>query len=194
MAKIKRICSIPGCGKRHKALGWCVPHYRRHLRYGDPVGGGTPNGEPLKFFREVVLPYEGNKCLKWPYSNVRGYGEVTIDGKHRLVTRLACEERNGPPPTPDHEAAHSCGNGHKRCCTKRHLSWKTHAENMADMVAHGTSLRGENNPRAKITVAGAARVRELKGIMSQRAIAVKFRISQQQVSNIHVGKSWPENA
>lgn len=33
MAK-KRICSVEGCGKPHKALGYCVAHYKRFKRNG----------------------------------------------------------------------------------------------------------------------------------------------------------------
>ncbi|WP_292637037.1 hypothetical protein [Mesorhizobium sp.] len=54
------------------------------------------------------------------------------DGKCRRVSRLVCEEVHGPPPSPDHEAAHSCDNGDLGCATKRHLSWKTPKENTAD--------------------------------------------------------------
>lgn len=39
-----RICSIPDCGKPAKAHGWCVRHYRRWLRHGDPCGGRALRG------------------------------------------------------------------------------------------------------------------------------------------------------
>jgi hypothetical protein len=29
-------CSIPACGGPHYAHGWCVTHYRRWQRHGDP--------------------------------------------------------------------------------------------------------------------------------------------------------------
>jgi len=32
-----RICSIPGCGRKHKAKGWCFKHYMRMKRSGDPL-------------------------------------------------------------------------------------------------------------------------------------------------------------
>ena len=37
----QRICSIKGCGKPHKAHGWCSAHYSRYLRHGDPLAGGA---------------------------------------------------------------------------------------------------------------------------------------------------------
>jgi hypothetical protein len=76
-----RICSIDECGKRHYGDGFCHSHYERWKTHGDPLGGRTANGEPLRFLREVVLAYDGNECLPWPYSRISGgYGTVYIDG------------------------------------------------------------------------------------------------------------------
>lgn len=32
-----KLCSIDGCGKRVKARGWCVAHYAKVRKYGDPL-------------------------------------------------------------------------------------------------------------------------------------------------------------
>ena len=32
-----RRCSVPGCERPHQARGFCQMHYRRVLRYGDPL-------------------------------------------------------------------------------------------------------------------------------------------------------------
>lgn len=32
-----RLCSIPGCGNRHVARGWCKMHYQRWRSNGDPL-------------------------------------------------------------------------------------------------------------------------------------------------------------
>lgn len=36
----ERICSIKGCGKPLRARGWCVKHYNRWRRHGDPLTAG----------------------------------------------------------------------------------------------------------------------------------------------------------
>lgn len=142
MARPKRICSIENCGNPHLARGWCCAHYNRWQKHGSPIRGRINNGEASRYFREVVLAYNGSDCLSWPYScNDSGYGKMQFDGRVQIVSRLVCEHVNGPPPTPKHDAAHSCGKGHEACCTKHHLSWKTRAENMADKIVHGTSSR-----------------------------------------------------
>jgi len=136
------VCSIPDCGKPHMARGWCQKHYFRFRRHGDPLGGAI--GDARRYFEEVILNYDGDECLPWPFSTADcGYGRIRIGGRKQVVSRAVCERVNGPPPTPAHEAAHSCGKGHEGCCTKRHLRWATRTENQAERVAHGTNhIRG----------------------------------------------------
>lgn len=131
-------CTILACSDPHYAHGFCKKHYTRLLRHGDPQAGRTPCGDLERFYREVVLPYEGDECIAWPFSRTSsGYGKIYLGGQHLIVSRLSCEEANGAPPTPEHQAAHSCGNGHLGCVTKRHLSWKTSLGNAADKKHHG---------------------------------------------------------
>lgn len=190
MANIS-ICSIPDCGKPEKVRGWCNAHYNRWRRHGDPLAGGTPSGEPGRFFRKVVLAYEGDSCFPWPYGKDRkGYGQLWVDGKTHLVSRLVCEETHGAPPTRAHQAAHSCGRGHLGCVTKRHLSWKTPAENQADRLVHGTHSRGELVNGAKLTESQVLEIHAMKGTMLQKEIAANFCISQRTVSDIHQRRRW----
>lgn len=142
VALSERQCSIDDCSKPIVNIrGWCSAHYQRWRAHGDPLKGRTADGEPKRYLHEVVLAYEGDECMPWPYGRyASGYGRI----RGSIVSRLVCEAVNGPPPTPKHEAAHSCGKGHEGCVTKGHLSWKTHAENMADTIAHGTMPARQN--------------------------------------------------
>lgn len=188
-----KVCSVEGCGKpvHVKLHGLCNGHYQRWQRHGDPLGGRTPKGEPERFYREVVMAYEGDECLTWPFSrNDRGCSTISLNGKILRVSRRLCEEVNGPPPTPKHEAAHSCGHGHLACVTKRHLSWKTGAENSADKILHGTSNRGERNPVAKMTESQILQIIALKGSATQREIADRFGVHPSTIGGIHNRKSW----
>jgi hypothetical protein len=184
---ICRVCSIPGCGKPHIARGLCDRHYRRWKRHGNPLGGRIL-GETWRFLREVVLPYAGDKCLIWPYSRtVKGYRQI---GRNQIVSRLACERVHGPAPSPQHQAAHNCGNGHLGCVNPRHLSWKTVKENHADKIVHGTALIGERNPAARLTIELVRRIRALKGTMTHQEIGARFGVSRTRISMILTGKSW----
>lgn len=187
MAK-SRICSIPDCGRLATRRGMCTLHYMRWWKYGDPLAGGTEIGEPERFFTGVVLTYEGDECLTWPYAKTgKGYGWIG----RGLVSRRVCEEIHGPPPMPDHEAAHSCGNGHLACCTKGHLSWKTPTENQADRLVHDTHIRGERSVTAKLTESDVRQIKLLKSTgTSQVEIASKFGVSPAAIHAVWTGKSW----
>lgn len=188
------VCSIPDCGKPHVARGLCTAHYTRWRKHGDPLRGGpldASRGDVQRFFRDVVLAYEGHDCLFWPFSKYTdGCGKIQHGGRTQRVPRLVCEHVNGPPPTPKHQAAHSCGNGHLACVTRRHLSWKTGKENQADRLLHGTDAVGEKNAFAKLTDADVRQIRALRGALFQREIAEQFGVSQSCVSLIHHGKTW----
>lgn len=191
MAKTNRICSVEKCDKIARTRGWCRDHYRRWQKHGDPLSGRTPRGERERYFREVVMTYEGDECMQWPFSkNSRGYATTHRNGQPHLCSRLVCEEANGPPPTPEHEAAHSCGNGHLACVTKRHISWKTRAENQADKLTHGTHNRGERHNMAKLTENDVLAIRALQARHTQDDIAKRFSISRRNVSDIINRKTW----
>lgn len=152
---------------------------------------GKRPGWATAFLRETVIPYNGKECLFWPYArNSAGYAQVGSGGKTALLTRIVCEERHGPPPTPEHEAAHSCGKGHDGCISPVHLSWKTHIENMADTLKHGTHNRGERCGTSKLTETEAREIIAMRGVESQRKLAARFGVSQQTVGAIHTGRNW----
>lgn len=180
-------CRIPACAKPAACRGWCEAHYTRWRRTGNPL----PKFGPQQYLTEVVLKYEGDECLPWKfYRTAQGYGEMSYRGRRSIVSRVVCEIANGPPPTPQHHAAHSCGNGHLGCVTKRHLAWKTRLENMADMVVHGTRPHGERHGMAKLSESDVRLIRSLRGAATQRVVAKQFGVSQSTVSRIVAGKSW----
>lgn len=72
------------------------------------------------------------------------------------------------------------------------LAWKTHSENEADKIAHGTSNRGQNNWTSKLTEDDVREIRRLwaTGNYYQRDLAVHFCITQPSVSAIVTRKKW----
>lgn len=186
-----RICVIEGCGKRHKAFGWCQSHLRRWVSHSNPLGGRSRNGEAMRYFLEVVLKYEGDDCLAWPFGRMKnGYGRMYENGKMNVVSRLVCREIKGPPPTPWHHAAHSCGKGHEGCCSPKHLRWATPAENHADKIEHGTTNRGTKACGAKLTEADVIAIHAMKGTMPSRLIGEIFSVKGRTVDNIFGGRTW----
>ncbi len=184
-----RACKVAGCDGSHEGHGWCRIHYRRWRKYGDPLAGGTSPGEAARYYRDVVLTYDGDDCLVWPYGKSDGYAVLAIPGRSKWLTKLICEDVYGAPPTSLHEGAHSCGNGNKACVARRHLSWKTHAANMGDSVIHGTSNRGERSGLSKLTEDDVRAIRKI-GRRRNKAIAAEFDISVNYVSKILDRSRW----
>lgn len=129
------ICPVENCQRQIFCKGYCEPHYRRFAKHGNPLGGRTPFGEPLKFVNELILN-ETNECVLWPYATGDdGYGTVVLKGKTVRVHRYICTEINGDPED-DSVCCHSCGNGHLGCVTPKHLRWGDQIENWEDRKYH----------------------------------------------------------
>lgn len=189
-SKFKK-CSVDHCnGNAHRVgHGYCRKHYTRWKRHGDAIK--ETQGDAGRSALARVFLYEGDDCLIWPLSKDRyGRGLFYQDGKRVFVSRLSCEKENGPPPTPKHVAAHSCGNGHLGCSSRKHLRWATQAENIRDTFLHGTANVGVRNASSKITDSEVMEIRSMSGKISQRKIAELFGISQANVSLIVSKKGW----
>jgi len=148
-------------------------------------------GEVAHYLREVVFQYEGDDCLLWPYSRgTSGYAQAKYEGQTCRVHILACEKVNGSRPFDSADAAHSCGNGHLGCVNPKHLSWKTHAENMSEMIEHGTSPKGERHGMVKLTESEVRVIRSLAGLGGRQRIAEKFGVSRGTIKDIQTKRSW----
>jgi hypothetical protein len=187
------VCSIDGCDRSINSNGLCSRHYHRQRRYGDPLGGGGyRDGERLRFF-EQAKEYLGDECLIWPYGTSGGRAYITNPETKVTcqVSRLLCEHAHGPPPTPYHEAAHSCGKGHLACIAINHLRWATRKENNDDKKIHGTVLRGERVPGAKLSEAKVVEIRKLWSAgLAKPVIAERFGVWTPTISDIVSGKTW----
>jgi|KBSMisStaDraftv2_1062788.scaffolds.fasta_scaffold00032_28 hypothetical protein len=146
----------------------------------------------LPAFLEKACAYQGDECLLWPYGRTaKGYARIGAKNFGTvLVARIVCKRVHGEPPTPKHDSAHSCGNGHLGCVTPKHIRWATRSENYADSVEHGTASRGERNGRAKLTWKLVEQIRKSRG--SQRLLAAKFNVDQRTVGRILRREIWRE--
>ena len=185
------VCSIDGCNRPIKARGLCNGHYKRQVKHGDPLGGRASSEDLSKFIEEVAVPYKEAICLIWPFSRGgNGYAYATWNGKRSGVHRLVCELTSGPPPSPKHEAAHTCGRGHDGCVNPIHLAWKTSKENKADTLLHGTRLRGARNHRAILTEDQVRTIRTLRGAERGIDLARRFAVSPATITSIQKHENW----
>ena len=144
---VKKVCGIEGCSKPVCARGWCIAHYWRWRRYGDPLGKSVTRGTRAWLLAHVS--YTGFSCLTWPFGihPIKGYPtQIWVAKDRQRPTRIMCELAHGPAPTPEHHAAHSCHNGRMGCIHPQHLHWATNAENKAESRAFrrcaGIAVRG----------------------------------------------------
>jgi hypothetical protein len=191
MAKAERICSVPDCGNKHRSSGYCRKHYARLRLHGDPIAGRTEVNAPARWIAEHA-GYEGQDCLTWPFEiqKTTGYGTIWHQRRKRVASRVMCEVAHGLPPTPEHEAAHSCGRGQFGCMNPKHLRWATHAENQADKIGHGTSNRGEKAAGSVLTEQDVREIRALQGIVSPEDLSWRYGVLPATIYHVLNRETW----
>ena len=100
---------------------------------------------PLASFEERVwtgIAKSDDPAACWPWlrsCDSKGYGQINYQGRllrvHRVVFMLTFGDLGD-----SEEVLHSCDN--PRCCTPRHLSKGSHANNMRDMLNKGRHRSG----------------------------------------------------
>lgn len=153
-----------------------------------------PKGESLKgkgqgiTFLKAHLENDGKECLIWPYTrNGHGYGMMSYLGKMGEAHRFMCLLVHGKPPSPRHQAAHDCGNGHKGCVHPKHIFWKTPRRNRLDSNDHGTGNRPA--PR-RLTIDQVMEIRASSKPYAE--LAAEYGVHRDTIGKIFRGETWKE--
>ena len=151
---------------------------------------------------------QNGDCLIWRLGlSVMGYGLMKIGKTTRYAHRIAYETWVGPIPK-GMWVLHKCDN--QPCINPKHLFLGTHRENMEDMAAKGRAtsgleqinamrperVRGERNPRAKLTwiQVEAIRRRYKRGKVSAMSLANEYGVDEAQVLRVIHYKTWRPTA
>ena len=117
-----------------------------------------------------------------------GYYCVQFDGYNTHLHRLALSWRLRRAIAAGHVARHLCGN--HGCVNPWHLEEGTDRENMRDQYVHGTRVRGERHPQAKLTSSQVEEVRRLLTCGERhQAVAGRFGVSRQTIGDIATGRT-----
>lgn len=147
----------------------------------------------VRRFMSKVRTAPGDQCWQWigtKYST--GYGKIYIKGRgygaHRIALQIAIGKFS-----PEKQACHRCDN--PICVRPDHLFCGTAAENAADMVAKGRSLKGVSRVLLKPTARGEGHP---KAIMSSDDVTEMRRayIAGESIANladrfgVHYRTAW----
>ncbi len=126
----------------------------------------------------------GNSRRQYLYVTLR-----TPDGKKTMrVNVLILWAFSGSRPE-GMEAAHKDGNRLNNRI--ENLVWKTHQQNIADKVAHGTQLRGSDIVGSKLVESQVLEIKSLVASGSPKShVASRFGVSDSLVRLIVKGKRW----
>ncbi len=169
------------------------------LEFGEKVKKAAitrANGYPraksknFKWLESVVRAPKTDDCIEWPFAKRdNGYGQIFWRGTKTTQNRVVCVLAHGEPIHDTLEAAHECGN--KSCCNPSHITWKTHAANIADKLIHGTHIQGSKIPWSKLTEADIPTIRGmLASGVSMGKTAKTYGVAKGSIEDIKYGRSW----
>jgi len=155
------------------------------------------------------------ECWMWKSTlvdngNGQMYPQFWNEGKTVYAHRYAWSIVNEKKISRSQFVCHKCDN--PSCVNPDHLFLGSHRDNMKDMInknrqakgdRHGAKvkpesiMRGERNPRAKLTNEIVEEIRRTckrgdrsRGGLSQRALAKKYGVSHSVIGKIMNGKLW----
>ena len=128
---------------------------------------------------------ENSGCWNWDRSlDPYGYGQANFCGKETRAHRVSFALHHFHDIPAGLCVMHSCDN--RRCVNPAHLALGTNADNTADRVAKGRTVKSA----AKITPEMVLAIRA--DSRTNVAIAADYGINDRSVSNIKLGKCWAE--
>jgi len=131
------ICSILDCTNKHNAKGFCIKHYHRWNRNGDPLKLqiASPDETLMERCLNKIQVDTKTGCWEWgAYRNSDGYGVMGYLGRVQTAHRYTYIAKYGNIPVGT-EIDHLCRN--RGCVNPDHLEAVTHIKNIARGIGLG---------------------------------------------------------
>lgn len=139
----------------------------------------------IRFWKKVRKEESG--CWEWTGSHWdNGYGRLMINRKRCKAHRVSYLIHNGNLP-PDRLVCHHCDN--PGCVNPAHLFLGNIADNSADMVNKGRSLRGCKNHKAVLKEEDVQYIRANPGV-PLATLALKYGVAKQTIAYARNHISW----
>lgn len=151
---------------------------------GYPGYKATSEGQIIGKRGKVMSPHRAKST---------GYLGVTVHvgGRQGLLTvhKGICLAFHGTP-APGQEVAHK--NGVQTDNRPENVRWKTRPENAQERVEHGTQIKGEDHPLAKLSEQSVKEIRSLYATGDYRMcdLAGKFGVSKSKICQVIHKQSW----
>lgn len=184
-------CSVEDCIRPFKAKGFCLRHYHRWVRYGDPSAGNPGKDATLwERFETTGWTVTDRGCWEWRGSRYpRGYGQFAAHGRNGYAHRFAYEHFHAVAPG-ESKVCHSCDN--PPCVNPSHLFLGSTQDNSDDMRRKLREASGERAGQCKLSDRQVDEIRRryAVGDVRQAVLAEEFGTTQSNVSLIvrHVNR------
>lgn len=140
-------------------------------------------------FYSGIRAAEGLVRVKRLHLDKKGYWQVNIEGKTLRAHMFVALAWVGPRPSPLHETRHLDGNPQHNDASN--LLWGTRKENAADRARHGTIIRGEQWPWARLSDEKVRQIRAEHDLgMGYRRLARKYGVCQARIRAVLSRKEW----
>ncbi len=173
-----RICAIPDCKKKQEAGGFCLKHYARFKRHGDPLYEsreyhGMSDSSEYRIWRSIQV-----RCNNKNQVNYYKYGKRGITVCERWLNSFsAFYEDMGPKPFPRAQIDRINNDGDY---TPQNCHWVNNAQNC------------QNRSNNKLTMKTAELIRKVykAGGILQRELAIIYGVSRELVSDVVTQRVW----